>query len=252
VRTYIECPSKYFIRYVLGFPAGNLPSLHDEENELHDAEYPAELRGRVFHAVMERASELLADPEAVFAAVQSVVDRTGVVAGVARGSLVADVAALVKAVMASETWSEIQAGSENACEYSISAALGDDFLTGTIDRLYRAPDGCWTILDYKTDAVGGKELYERAETYWPQLDFYAVMVSRLKAVDKIRLRLLFASQPQARLERMLTHADLRKADEEIALVIAHIKAGEFAAPQRACPGCPFSPEGCRALRHVEA
>ena len=251
VRTYIECPSKYFIRYVLGFPGGNLPFLHEEENELHDAEYPAELRGRVFHAVMERVSELSLNPDTVTAAVQSVVDRTGVVAGVTRESLIGDVASLVNAAIASETWREIQAGSENACEISISAALGDDFLIGTIDHLYRSPDGCWTILDYKTDAVGENELSTRAEAYWPQLDFYAVMVSRLKTVDRIRLRLLFASQPQARLERMLTQVDLRKAEEEIALVIAHIKAEEFAAPQRACPVCPFSPGGCWALQNLE-
>ena len=58
IRTYDECPAKYFFRYVLGVPSGGGPFVPGTGEEFSDGDYPAELRGRVFHSVMETADDL--------------------------------------------------------------------------------------------------------------------------------------------------------------------------------------------------
>jgi ATP-dependent helicase/nuclease subunit A len=248
VRMYSECPSKYFLRYILGFqPLGQL-FVHEEADELRDVEYPAELRGRVFHAVMEQIVGTDPERRAVESLVRSVIRRESVLETDDRDALITDVVSLVDAVVRSPQWSEISMGIEPLCEYSISAAFGNDFLTGTIDRLYRAPDGLWTILDYKTDTVTVGEASTRAEGYWPQLQFYAVMVARLKAVTRIRLRLVFAAQPDVRLEQLMDEAGLRRAEEGIRSIVLKIASGDFTPPRSPCRGCPFSPGGCFELR----
>jgi RecB family exonuclease len=130
-------------------------------------------------------------------------------------------------------------------EYSISATLGIDYITGTLDRLSRDADGLWTVLDYKTDAVTLTTVNARAEVYWPQLRFYAVMVGRLHRPPSIKMRILFASLPDLSLVKEISAAELLDAEKEIGIVIGRIKAGEFAPPQQPCRDCPFLPNGCK-------
>jgi len=242
IRTYIECPSKYYFRYVLGYPLGGGPFVRGEEEDLADRDYPAEIRGRVFHAVMEQADVLA--KTGIDEALRSVILRDVFPHSQGSDRLAADVATLVRNVLSSNAWTEIARGSEVRTELSISAALEGDFITGTIDRLYRDAQGVWTVLDYKTDSVGAAELHARAETYWPQLSFYAVMVRRLYGAPTVRLRLLFTAHPETQVEKYMTEVGLRQAEREIASVIARIKAGDFSPPPGPCQQCPLRPGRC--------
>ncbi len=245
IRTYRECPSLYFFRHVLGFPAGQGPFTRSGGEEDQDREYPAALRGRMFHAVMEKAGIITPQGNGIEDAVATVI-RTGMLPGpLAVSRLAGDVASMVRAVLTSTAWTRIARGTDVRMEFSISAALGDDFITGTIDRLFRDETGLWTVLDYKTDAVTATDAPARAETYWPQLSFYAVMVRKLFAAEKVRLKILFAEQPALTIEKDLSIADLDAAEGEIVSTIALIKNGEFPAPPVPCSGCPLLPDGCR-------
>jgi ATP-dependent helicase/nuclease subunit A len=244
IRTYVECPAKYFFRYVLGLPSGGGPFVPEAGEEFSDGDYPAELRGRVFHSVMERADELSGGLPSVDAAVRAALAREAPFTAAGYPSLVSDVVSLVRAVLNSRSWKEISAGKEVRTEFSISAALGGDFITGTIDRLYRAPDGLWTVLDYKTDSISGAELERRAAVYWAQLDFYAVMVRRLWNAPSVRTRLLFAHHPDVVLQKVLDTDDLLRQQESIARIIARIKTGDFPPSTPPCHGCPMHPNRC--------
>lgn len=248
IRAYRECPSLYYFRYVLGFPSGRGPFARGGSEEDQDREYPAALRGRVFHAVMENAGHLSPQGNGIEEAVASVIRRDMLPGPHAVSRLAEDVASKVRSVLASAAWTGLARGTDVRTEFSISAALGDDFITGTIDRLFRDDTGVWTVLDYKTDAVTVTDAPGRARTYWPQLSFYAVMVRKLFAAELVRLKILFAELPELTLERDLSLTDLDTAEKEIVSAIALIKKGEFTAPPVPCPGCPLLPEGC----HPEA
>ena len=244
IRTYRECPSLYYFRYVLGFPSGRGPFVRGGDEEDHDRDYPAEIRGRVFHGVMENADRLSPDAEAIGQAVASVIRRDMLPGPHAATRLADDVGSMVRSVLSSAAWRGLARGTGVRTEFSISAGLGDDFITGTIDRLFRDGDGIWTVLDYKTDAVTPATATERARTYWPQLSFYAVMVRKLFAADVVRLRILFAELPEFDFEKELSVDDLAKAEGEIVAAIAAIRRDEFTAPAPPCPGCPLLPDGC--------
>jgi RecB family exonuclease len=133
-------------------------------------------------------------------------------------------------------------------EFSISAALGGDFITGTIDRLYLDQDGVWTIVDYKTDAVAAADAGKRAALYWPQLAFYGVMVQRLRNADRVRARILFAAHPELRFSMELDRSSLGTTAEEISSVIGNIRKGAFPPAAVSCHGCPLNSEICGRFR----
>ena len=248
IRTYLECPAKYYYRYVLGLPGGSGPFVPEtpgepgEDQEFADVDYPAELRGRVFHAVMEGADSMGGDPQGVRRAVDAALARVAPFTGGGYTSLADDVASLAGAVIASASWPPILRETDVKTEFAISAALGDDFITGTIDRLSMGADGVWTVLDYKTDAVTESGLRERAEMYWAQLEFYALMVRKYCDADSVRIRLLFARHPAQILERLVDRAQLAALEDRIREIISRIKSGKFTPVNPPCHGCP-SPRG---------
>ena len=244
IRTYDECPAKYFFRYVLGVPSGGGPFVPGTGEEFSDGDYPAELRGRVFHAVMENAGDLPGGGQPVDSAVRAALVREAPFTAAGYPSLVPDVARLVTGVLDSRTWREISRGTDVRTEYSISASLGEDFITGTIDRLYRAPDGLWTVLDYKTDNVRAADLMQRAGAYWAQLDFYALMVRRLCNAPAVRIRLLFAHHPDVEFQKVLAPDDLLRREESVARIIVRIKTGDFPPSHPPCHGCLMHPNQC--------
>jgi ATP-dependent helicase/nuclease subunit A len=222
------------------------PFAGGDEEETEDRDYPAELRGRIFHEVMERADQLRASGPSIEEAVASVMSLELPTAR--NAALSTDVAGLVRGLISSAVWKEIATGTEVKTEYSISAGLGGDFITGTIDRLYRDRDGVWTILDYKTDAVSSAEAGERASLYWSQLAFYAVMVRRLHETTRIRARIVFAAHPEIPFIREFDTEALRATEGEISSVIGKIRAGDFTPGLHACAGCPQGSKGCAHLR----
>jgi RecB family exonuclease len=245
IKTYRECPALYYIKYVLGLSAGLDAVGGAESEETSDAEYPGELRGRVFHGVMQRIDTIGPRREIIDAAARRLLASEGVIEGPEADRLVAEVLSGVQSVLASDLWLEAGAGAEVRTEFTISSVLGDDYLSGTIDRLYRDASGFWNVLDYKTDRVEGEGLLRRAATYWPQLEFYALLVQRYFDVPHVQSTLLFTSAPGMPLRQIFTADQLSRFEQDLRLTIGRIKSGDFRPAERECPGCPMKPGGCR-------
>ncbi len=252
IRTYKECPSKYYLRYVLGLPFGvGTPARTVEPVEEPDRDFPAELRGRVFHAVMQRIDRLGSDRQEIGRAVRDALLFEVPTGGASHEMLAREVEESVMKLLGSAAWQRFASGSEVRTEYTITAALGQDFLSGTIDRLLRDREGVLTLLDYKTDAVRPDTVRTAAGVYWPQLEFYAVLVSRFFSAPAVRIMLLFTTLPDENFERILTAPELAGLEAEVLRVISQIRAGNFESPPVPCAGCPFAPAGCADfLRHV--
>jgi hypothetical protein len=209
-----------------------------EADELVDAEFPPDVRGRIFHAAMESADRLaLPDLRPMIHRLLAleVSPHTPHFA-----QLVEEVGGMVIGVLSSSFWREVAAGAAARTEFTISAVLGDDFLSGTMDRVYRASDGVWHVLDYKTDRVDARTVAERAEEYWPQLEFYALLVHLFFQSVPVVGELLFTAMPDRVLRRDFSAQGLAEARQEVATVISHIKSGKFPPKLTSCPRCPFA------------
>jgi ATP-dependent helicase/nuclease subunit A len=247
IRTYVECPSRYFLRYVLGLPSEGGPFVQAEEDELRDREVPAELRGRIFHSVVQRLALQSADFELVLRETRAAIVREAPL-GFAGSEKFADATArTIRQVIDSPIWKEMLLGVDTRTEFTISVALDRDFLTGTLDRIYQDTAGVWTIVDYKTDAVEKDGLERKSAVYWPQLEFYALLASQFFAVERINSILVFASHAGAPLRRQFTPDALQRIRQEIAEAISKIHRREFRPTVSPCPGCPFTPNGCKDI-----
>lgn len=69
-------------------------------------------------------------------------------------------------------------------EWPIGGRIGATLVNGTVDRAFRDPDGRFWIVDFKTSDHQGTHLErflnEEQRRYHPQLDRYAMLVSRLE------------------------------------------------------------------------
>jgi ATP-dependent exoDNAse (exonuclease V) beta subunit len=82
----------------------------------------------------------------------------------------------VERVMAADFWREAQAAEERAVEVPFAVRVGDPgapprLLHGVIDLAFKTAAG-WTLIDYKTDQLGGG-VDQLATRYAPQIRAYA-------------------------------------------------------------------------------
>jgi ATP-dependent exoDNAse (exonuclease V) beta subunit len=224
--------------------SGPSPEAHPYPEETEDREYPGELRGRMFHSVMQRIDILGRDPEALRREVKRNLGTEWTEEEGRVAALVEEVLNDVERVLDSDLWQEAGNGMDARTEYTISCALGEDTLSGTMDRVYLDAAGVWHVLDYKTDRVDAESLPVRADSYWPQLMFYALLVHRFFSAPRVSATLLFTSAVDRPVRRVFDAEELARIEEEIAGVISSIKKGDFTARRPPCPVCPMAPNGC--------
>jgi ATP-dependent helicase/nuclease subunit A len=237
IRVYRDCPAHYYLRYILGMPQESSLASGEEAEELLDADFPPDLRGRIFHGVMEQIDHL--PTSSLHSEIQRLLSLEVSPGSDRLAGLVDDVHRMVGRVVGSPFWQRVAGGSQSRTEFTISAVLGEDYLSGTMDRVYQDRDGYWHVLDYKTDRVEPSEVTERAEEYWPQLEFYALLVHLYFKSEPIVAELLFAAAPQQVLRREFSSAALLDARSAITSVISRIKSNDFPPRVSSCSHCPF-------------
>ncbi|MGB2960331.1 MAG: PD-(D/E)XK nuclease family protein, partial [Bacteroidota bacterium] len=244
IRTYRECPTLYYLRYILGFPEQKVSGTRLDDEEITECELYPEVVGRAFHAIMQRIDRLSQDEDALKAEAFSFLQREGRFSAEDSSATVAQVVSLVRRTISAPLWKDVEAGSSVKTEFTISAPLGIDYIMGTIDRLYRDAEGVLNVLDYKTDAVDAALLEERAHAYLPQVKFYALLASRYYGTLPVQVILFFTSRPLSPIRRLLSQSDLEVFEGEVTRIVADIKAGRFPAPPRQCRACPFPSGSC--------
>jgi RecB family exonuclease len=239
IRVYRDCPAHYYFRYILGMPQSGPFRRGEEADELQDAEFPPDLRGRIFHSVMEQIDTL--SLSALREEIGRLLAQEVSLQDPGRTNLVDEIHRLVMGVVGSSFWQEVQGGVGTRTEFTISAVLGEDFLSGTMDRVYRGAGGVWHVLDFKTDRVESGTISERAAEYWPQLEFYALLVHRFFGSGPVSVELLFTSMPDRVLRKDFSVEDLLEIEKGISSDIARIQSGDFSPRISTCPWCPFAP-----------
>lgn len=244
IRTYAECPSKYFLRYVAGLPISTVRLFNDLFDDDDDAEIPRDLRGRAFHYVMQYIDRLWVDRDLLVEEVRRFVRRDSTTVLSEPSIEIASLIESVLGVVRSHFWQEVQRGTDHHAEFTVMTKLGADILLGTMDRVYRGIDGVWSVVDFKTDSLAHESIEQKANRYETQLKFYALLVSKYFASCTVRASLLFSEKPEQPVQWMYQEADLQHFEQEVASTISHIRSGDFRRVGAPCSSCPFLPHGC--------
>jgi len=255
VRSYLECPARYYLTYVVGMgdgagrPGGAPGEGHtadrDDEREL------AGLEGTLTHRLLSEVDSGTTRPvlEERFPGLYRSVSAPG--SGDAGDELRERVIGHVTAFLASGAGRRILTLGGAKAEFGIFATFDDAILTGILDRVYAAEDGRMEFVDYKTDSVSGGELEDRARTYRTQMAVYALLIRRFYGQETVTGRLIFLKSDCREVVFTFSAADLAEFSDRIREAIGGIRRREFTSPVETCHGCPYR-EGkrCRVVPGV--
>ena len=109
-------------------------------------------------------------------------------------------------------------------------AVGEDFITGKIDRVEKLPDGTYALYDYKTGQpvsekqvdVGGKK-----EGYFNQLSFYKYAFEKETGNKVSMVGLIYVENHAKNVYKTLIKEDIDRIENLILDTYAKIKSLEF-------------------------
>lgn len=207
-------------------------------DRLPERRSPAQLRGIVVHAVLERLFALdppLRRPDRAHGLLAEVVaeldDDDRALLGDPAGA-----GTLVDAYFAMEDPRRLR---PEACEVFLETELASGVgMRGYVDRLDVSPEGDVRIVDYKTGSAP-REVFEARALF--QLKFYALVLLRARGVLPRQLRLMYLADGQS-LTHSPTEAELARFERTVvALWTAILRAastGDFRPnPGRMCSWC---------------
>jgi ATP-dependent helicase/nuclease subunit A len=237
VRTYLHCPGKYYLRYILGYPdEPRIP--FGGEDELSEGDSSAEIVGRAFHAVMQNIDRIEGEPESILDESARALRREVPAGFPDAQDQAADLAAHVRSVIASSFWRHLHGAIDVMTEYTMTCPLGDDFILGTADRIVKTADGVWHVIDFKTEAVDSALLGGRVAEYLPQIKFYALLVKKFFEATAVEATLFFTAHPGSPITLHLGGQELQAFEVELADVIRRVHLGDFRPSQGRCADCP--------------
>jgi ATP-dependent helicase/nuclease subunit A len=239
IRTYMECPAKFFLKYRLGLPERlSRPSLFDETRDPDDT-ISGNVEGSIIHAVLQQYVEGFPSGEELRASIQRhALSLTGELTPPEEGNI-DSMCRLIRSFESSGARSRITTASTLQTEFTMTSCFDDDFVTGTLDLLCHMPDGSWRIVDYKTDSVTPEAVSMRAAHYRPQLLFYALLVNRLHGAKSVGAELVFLRHPEYSMSFEFEVDELKEFEKRIRECIEKIRANKFEMEKRECEQCGY-------------
>ncbi len=227
IRTYLECPAKYYLKYVLGLPETNRPLLRPEEEDEADETGGGEIEGSITHQILRDIREASIEDREVEERARRLVFESHLVEDAQKEQIAGAVSKNVRQFVRSAFGKEVLSASDARTEYSISCGFDDDFLTGTIDRLYRNTREEWQVVDYKTDKIPPEGIAKRAELYRPQLEVYAWMIRKLHRQKIVRASLVFLDHTSSPVHFDLGEAGIATFEALLRHSLMKIKSRNF-------------------------
>jgi ATP-dependent helicase/nuclease subunit A len=237
IKTFLECPTKYYLKYHLGLPEQHAVPYDFDENEEPNDKLRGELIGTLTHAALQKISSGTVSENEVKNIVASLMMSES--AEPNDTAILGHVTNQVINFVSSSFGNEVLAASESKTEFSLSMIFDKDFLTGTIDRLYKDHQGNWNIVDYKTDQISPELIQSRSDLYKPQLAFYALLVRQFSGQEKVRASLVFLRHPDSPVHVQFNGSEIDSFAMTVREVILKIKSENFDRMIHQCTMCTY-------------
>lgn len=241
IQTFMDCPTKYFLKYQLGMPEFEIRSIKfHEEDDPNDKLYGG-IVGAVTHSVLEKFQSF--SEEEIRSFILQNLNSEFVIEIEKVNQVTKDILFQVKNYFESDFGNSINRLPEYKTEFTLNTLFGEDYLTGTLDRLYKNQEGKWCILDYKTDNVTLNNIKNKADRYYWQMAFYSILVSRYLGIDEVEAALVFTKHPDHPQIYKFRKDEIKKNETEIIQVIEKIKSNQFTRNEKMCEYCNYHKEG---------
>ena len=208
--TFIEDRDEYHKRYHLGF-------FEDDYEKLgmgKTSETDALLRGMLLHQLMEKYPDRNID---------QLMDEIDLSDDQIKSTLTLDINNLIKQIDNSQVIKPALAAKEFKNEVSILRQIGSDFITGTLDRIYKSDNDKWVVLDYKTNRITAGEVSRTALKYQVQIETYALLIASVYPEQETFEICLYFIYPDKIYSEIFDPARLNSIEEKFDQVIQEIK-----------------------------
>ena len=219
---YLDCPRKFYYTKILGIDI--------EEGNWDYANF-----GTLMHSLLENAVKMAKnkgtypDLETVMKDFETNLDKTRFTTEAKKEQF----AKLGKKALESyyPSFSQLPASSIEDIELSFYGVnVGDDIITGKIDRIEKNNDGTYSLYDYKTGtpvsekeiAVGGKK-----EGYYNQLCFYKYAYEKLTGKKVSQVGILYIEKHEKSVYKTFDNSDMEYIEKLIKDTYKNIKELKF-------------------------
>jgi ATP-dependent helicase/nuclease subunit A len=208
--TFIEDREEYHKRYHLGY-------FEDDYEKLgmgSTSETDALLRGVLLHKLMEDYPERK---------LEKLLDEVDISDDQIKNSLSIELNKLVEQIDKSNVIKSSLAAKEYKIEASIIKQIGSDFITGTLDRIYKNDEKEWIVLDYKTNRINAGEVSQTATRYQVQIETYALLISSVYPEQKKYEICFYFIYPDKLHTEIFDARSLKSIEKKFETVIQEIK-----------------------------
>lgn len=168
--TYLKDPDEYYRHYHLGFFEGD----YEQGILAKQDDIDSLLKGKIVHRFLE-----LYDPKNSQEIIERILFDFEIYDHKIIEKLKSELIQIQTRISQSVNGQKILLAKEFKNEVSLTMLLGDDFFTGTIDRLQKNDAGDWEVYDYKTNLVRESDFLSIASQYDIQMQSYALLLSHL-------------------------------------------------------------------------
>ncbi len=250
ISMFTQCPVKYELTYDLGYSTifnfikkqQNVYEFNEKEDD--DSKSFGDVKGRIIHNILKDEFDVDKLEEIVDENILSEAAAVAVLTSDLKTSIVSD----LKKFVSSKIFGELKQAKKIKNELEIYCEEGDHYLFGIIDKLIYEDDKL-VIVDYKTDDIDAEQIKYRAESYMPQLKFYAYILTKLyPKYTAYELRLIFIKHPDEFVVKSITKAELNNFGKDISNDIVKIVQRNYKPNLNHCSKCNFALEGNRCVK----
>ncbi len=248
--SYLECPTKYYLRYKLGLPEEHVSS--NSSNNYDTADYAehiqATIYGQVLHRTLERIGSLITKNEIDQEQLRAFYHKLEAEFHITKHSpeyfqrLEREIGLFESTTL----FKEIISAEQTNAEIQLRYALDDHrIISGIIDRVYLGSDGMWNVVDYKTTAYPTPEDISR---YSFQISVYAYLMCRLHSVSQVKTHLYFSRTGET-ITNIFSQEQFNVIEAELIRIVTAIVADgkvksltALSKNRSHCPECQYSPD----------
>ncbi|MBI5808663.1 MAG: UvrD-helicase domain-containing protein [Ignavibacteriales bacterium] len=250
ISMFTQCPVKYQLTYELGYP-----TIYDlvkersnefEFNLIEDDELRqyAQLKGKLIHSVLKEE----VSREELSTYLTTRLSPGSFSNDSQRNDFQISLLKEIEKYYDSNTYQTISKSDNYKNEFEVYCEEKEHYLYGIIDKLIIEKDKL-IIIDYKTDNISYDQLNSRAESYIPQLTFYAYVLSKLyKSYKNFQLRLVFLKFADELIVKDINRSNMDKYSIELNESIRKIYNSDYKPNLQHCFSCHYALEGNKCIK----